>query len=127
MGCHPDQTACHLSDVLDGIALSAKTPTSLRQALAFRAVELSLILAPRERAQGRIVEQVGLLFKEETGRGMQFTPLNRGPDPLAKQMPDARNRGSRAGGGEVSPTLASATVERQCPFLEAQSRWRCPT
>ena len=56
--------------------------------MAFRAVELSLGRAPRERAQERIVEHVVLPHREEVAEVMQFAPLERGPDPVAKQMTD---------------------------------------
>ena len=78
MESHPVQTACCLSDVLDGIAVSAKTPTSLRKSLAFRTVELSLRFAPRVRTQERVVEQDVLPLKEEIAEVMSFTPLKRG-------------------------------------------------
>ena len=81
-------TACCLSVYLHGIEVSAKTPASLRKALAFRAVELSLRRAPRERAHERIVEQVVLPLKEEIAEGVQSTPLKRGPDRIGKQMAD---------------------------------------
>ena len=42
----PVQTAFCLSVVLDGIAMSVKTLTSLKKSLAFRAVELSLRPVP---------------------------------------------------------------------------------
>ena len=44
--------------------------------------------APRERAQERIVEHVVLPHREEVAEVMQFAPLERGPDPVAKQMTD---------------------------------------
>ena len=68
--------------------MSAKTPASLRKALAFRAVELSLRLAPQERPEERIVEQVVLPLKEEIAEVEQFTPQERSPDRIVKDMAD---------------------------------------
>ena len=90
MESHPVRTASCLSDVLDGIAVSAKTPASLRKALPLRTVELSLGRAPRERARERIVEQVVVPLKEVIAEVLQFTPLERDPERIAKQMLDIR-------------------------------------
>ena len=46
-----------LACVLDGIAMSAKTSTALRKAMALRAVELSVRLVLREHIHERVVEQ----------------------------------------------------------------------
>ena len=77
MESQPVQTACCLSVVLDGIAMSVKTSASLRKALVFRAVELSLRSAARERTQERFVEQIVSPLKEETRHRMEVPRTQR--------------------------------------------------
>ena len=114
MESHPVQTACCLSDVLDGIAVSAKTPTSLRKALAFRAIELSSRFAPRGRTQERVVEQDVLPLKEEIAEVMSFTPLKRGVEQAT--VPQLSKcfwlrRKQRTVGQVPVPQLLEETVE----------------
>ena len=135
MESHPVQTACCLSDVLDGIAVSAKTPTSLRKSLAFRAVELSLRFAPRGRTQERVVEQDVLPLKEEIAEVMSFTPLKRGVEQATvpqfledtvevllapKETTDCRagaqclNFWKKQSRWQVGPARTIATVDCRC-------------
>ena len=66
------------------IAMIASRPVPSR----CRAVELTLRLPRRERINERFVEQIVLPDKEEIAEKLQFTPQERGPDRIAKQMAD---------------------------------------
>ena len=95
--------------------MSATTSASLRIALVFRAVELSLRPTPRERTP-RTLRGAGCPAAQGGDRGSQAVHTT--PDRIVKELPDilvspgdGGYRGSRAGGGEVGPTGTSATVD----------------
>ena len=89
--------------------------------LAIRAVELSLSRAPRQRTHERVVVQVVPPLKESIAEVMQFTPLERGPDGIAKRFGQCPGIGrhsrcatvamcGRDSRGGIGPTLTSATA-----------------
>ena len=88
-------------NVLDCIAMSAKTPTSLKKALAFKVVELSLRFAPRGDSGCYAVRTTDTRSKSnrEADGGYPGAPV------------------SRARCGKVGPTRTSTTAPssmRQC-------------
>ena len=119
MESHPVRTASCLSDVLDGIAVSAKTPASLRKACLSGQLSspwgVRLGSAPgTNRGTGCCAAQGGNRGSFAVHTTGTRSRTNREADVgYTGAMGHGGNPGSRAGGGGVCPDWTSATADRR--------------